>query len=82
MTTYQQALAAFLAREENAETALAERVGKSQAAINRYRNGKRFPDADTARIIDRETQGEVSFSIWQADFLSRSGLSAPSQSAA
>lgn len=81
--TYQQALAAFLAHAENAETALAERVGKSQAAINRYRNGKRFPDAETARLIDRETRGQVSFAIWQSDFLARSGLSTrPTQTAA
>ena len=72
--TYRQALTAFLSREENAETNLAERVGRSQAAINRYRNGKRFPDAETARLIERHTDGEVSFAVWQAEFLSRSGI--------
>lgn len=74
--TYQQSLSEFLSREENAEKALAGRIGKSQAAINRYRNGKRFPDAETAKLIERETAGEVPFAVWQQEFLARSGLTA------
>lgn len=74
--SYQHTLASFLSREENAEKGLAEKVGRSQAAINRYRNGKRFPDADTARLIDQHTDGEVPFAVWQADFMARSGLAA------
>jgi len=74
MNTFQSALAAYLSKDENAECALALKAGRSQAAINRYRNGKRFPDADTARAIDRSTDGAVPFSAWQADFLARSGI--------
>lgn len=74
MDTFQKALATYLKRDENAECALASKVGKSQAAINRYRNGKRFPDAETARLIDEQTEGEVPFAAWQADFLTRSGI--------
>lgn len=76
MTTYQDALAAYLDRPENTETALAENIGKSQASVNRYRNGERFPDSDTAKAIDLHTEGEVSFAIWRAEFLTRSGLAA------
>lgn len=76
MSTYSTLLAAFLARDENAETALAEKVGRSQAAINRYRNARRFPDADTARLIETHTNGEVPFAAWQSEFLARSGIAA------
>jgi transcriptional regulator with XRE-family HTH domain len=74
MNTFQAALKAYLDEDGNAESALAEKVGRSQAAINRYRCGKRFPDADTARLIEKHTSGAVPFSAWQADFLVRSGL--------
>lgn len=76
MSTYQSVLDAYLKCEENAEKALALKVGRSQAAINRYRNGKRFPDADTARLIEQHTAGQVSFAAWQADFLARAGIAA------
>tara|TARA_R110000868_G_C10795637_1_gene756676 strand:- start:36 stop:266 length:231 start_codon:yes stop_codon:yes gene_type:complete len=76
MTTYQDALAAYFAKSDRTEAALAEMIGKSQPAVHRYRKGQRFPDADTARVIDRQTGGEVPFSVWQADFLMRSGLAA------
>lgn len=82
MNTFQSALAAYLAKDENAECVLAEKVGRSQAAINRYRNGKRFPDAVTARAIHDQTDGEVPFAAWQEDFLARSGVSTPTASAA
>lgn len=77
MKTFQTALAAYLKRDENAESALASAIGRSQAAVNRYRNGNRFPDAQTARLIETKTGGEVPFSAWQADFLARSGISQP-----
>lgn len=76
MSTYRETLSQFLGREENSESALASKIGKSQAAVNRYRRGLRFPDAETARTIDAETAGEVPFAVWQAEFLSRSGIAA------
>lgn len=76
MSTYAASLDAFLKRPENKEIELAERIGKTQPAVNRYRNGERFPDADTARLIDSATVGEVPFAVWQAEFLTRSGLDA------
>lgn len=76
MTSYQAVLSAYLAKPENDESALAALVGKSQAAINRYRNGRRFPDAQTARLIDQSTNGEVPFSAWQDEFFARSGIAA------
>lgn len=74
--SYKDALADFLKGEDNTESALAAKIGKSQAAVNRYRNGERFPDADTARAIDASTNGAVPFTVWQAEFLSRSGIAA------
>ncbi len=76
MSTYRQALAAYLEQPSCTETALAEAIGKSQPAVNRYRNGERFPDAETARLIDLHTGGQVPFSAWQTEFLVRSGIAA------
>lgn len=81
MSIYQQRLADFLSRDENAESALAAKVGRSQASVNRYRNGRRFPDAETARLIEAHTGGEVAFALWQSEFLTRSGI-APQEQAA
>lgn len=74
--TYQDSLAAYFAAPDRTEGALAEAIGRSQATINRYRNGLRLPDAETARLIDQHTGGEVPFSVWQATFLARAGLAA------
>jgi transcriptional regulator with XRE-family HTH domain len=76
MTSYKDTLAAFLDKEENTESVLAEKVGRSQAAINRYRRGVRFPDAETARLIEQHTAGAVPFAVWQSDFLERAGIAA------
>lgn len=74
MSTYRDALGAFLSLPGNDEIKLAEQVGCTQATINRYRHGKRFPDAENARAIDRATAGAVPFALWQTEFLQRSGL--------
>jgi len=74
MSIYAETLDAYLKRAENKETELADRIERPQPTVNRYRNGKRFPDAETARRIDSATDGEVPFAIWQTEFLSRSGL--------
>lgn len=74
--TYKDALSAYLEKPGSTETALAEAIGRKQPTINRYRKGERFPDAQTARLIDERTGGEVPFSVWQAEFLNRSGLAA------
>lgn len=76
MSTYKDSLAAFLNKDENTESALAGEIGRTQAAVNRYRNGERFPDAETARLIDEKTKGEVPFDVWRAEFMARSGLDA------
>lgn len=76
MTTYRDALAAYLDRPDCTETALADAIGKTQPTVNRYRNGERFPDADTARLIEQHTGGVVAFVLWQGEFLSRSGIAA------
>lgn len=76
MSTYRALLEVFLGRPENTEKDLAEAIGKAQPTVNRYRQGERFPDADTARDIDKATGGDVPFSAWQREFLERSGIAA------
>ncbi len=76
MSRYSEALDAFLKKPGNSVTGLAEKVGTSQPNITRYRADERFPNADMARMIDRATEGEVSFMIWQAEFLRRAGVAA------
>jgi hypothetical protein len=74
MNIYASLLDGYLKRAENSETALADKLDKPQPTINRYRNGRRFPDAETARLIETATDGEVSFEVWQSVFLARAGL--------
>lgn len=74
MTTFQHSLSAWLSNEGNTQAALAAAVGKSQVTICRYVAGTRFPDAATAKAIDKHTAGNVPFSLWEADFLKRSGI--------
>lgn len=74
--TYKDALSAYLSKPGSTESALAEAIGCKQPTINRYRKGERFPDAQTARMIDERTGGEVPFAIWQSEFLARAGLAA------
>lgn len=76
MATYQQTLNAYLKRDGNTESGLADAINRSQPAVNRYRKGERFPDADTARAIETATGGAVPFSIWHAEFLGKSGIAA------
>ncbi len=84
MSTFQQALSSWLNEPGNTQAGLAAAVGTSQAAINRYARGVRFPDSIVAGKIDRHTDGAVPFAKWQAEFLERSGLDplAPSDEAA
>ena len=76
MQTYSDLLDAFISRPGQTEADLAARIDKTQPAVHRYRKGKRFPDAETARRIDAATSGEVPFSAWQSDFMARSGIAA------
>ena len=76
MTSYKDSLAAYLAKPDRTETALADAIGKTQPTVHRYRKGDRFPDAETARLIEAHTGGEVPFAVWQAEFMTRSGLAA------
>jgi len=74
MSTFQNALSAWLRSEGNTQTDLGAAIGKSQAAVHRYASGDRFPDATTARAIEQHTNGDVPFHLWQADFLARAGI--------
>lgn len=76
MSTYSEKLDAYLKDARETETDFAERLETTQVSVNRYRKGSRFPGSDMARRIDAETKGKVSFSDWQKEFLSRSGVAA------
>lgn len=69
-------MAAWLAIDGNTQAGLAEVIGKSQVAVHRYGSGDRFPDAETARLIDKHTGGSVPFDLWQREFLDRAGIAA------
>lgn len=74
--TYAEALREYLAQPDNKVGELATAVGTNQPNITRYRNGERFPNAEMARALDAATKGEVPFTLWQSEFLARSGLAA------
>jgi DNA-binding transcriptional regulator YdaS (Cro superfamily) len=80
MSSYKDTLRAWLtppegsARTEAAQTALGAAIGKTQSAVSRYAAGARFPDAETARKIERATQGAVPYSLWQSEALTRLGI--------
>jgi transcriptional regulator with XRE-family HTH domain len=76
MNAYQTALKHFLGREGVRQDDIAAKIGKSQPALNRYANGHRFPDAETARLIETATNGIVSFKLWQSVALDRLGIGA------
>lgn len=50
----------WLKAENLTEAAFAVRIEVSQAAVNRYRKGQRYPDRRVMRRIMRETLGSVS----------------------
>lgn len=74
MDDYRRALSAYLEPRDRTQEALADKIGRSQAAVNRYVNGERFPDADTARKIEEATDGAVSFALWQRVAMDRLGM--------
>lgn len=74
MDDYRRALGAYLEPKERTQEALAGLIGRSQAAVNRYATGERFPDADTARKIEEATEGAVPFDLWQRVAMDRLGM--------
>ena len=76
MSTYSASIEAYLASSNLSETGFAAALGRNQVTINRYRRGERIPDADTARLIDEFTKGQVPFEVWQREFLAKAGLQA------
>jgi len=76
MSSYQEILRKYVAEQANTQAALAEKIGRSQAAVNRYARGLRFPDSDTARQIDAATAGAVPFAVWQTEMARRLGMDA------
>lgn len=83
MGTYSDTLKAHLGGDDVNQERIAEAIGKSQASVSRYAKGLRFPDADTARAIERVTAGAVPFAIWQNEAMERAGIiPRPAESAA
>lgn len=76
MNPYQTALARFLDNPDVKQEDIAGKVGVSQAAINRYARGKRFPNAETAKEIERATGGCVAFALWQSVAAEKFGIAA------
>lgn len=76
MNAYQTALQHFLSRPGVKQEDIAAKIKKSQPALNRYARGKRFPDADTARLIEEATGGVVPFALWQSITLAKMGIAA------
>lgn len=76
MNAYQSALARFLDRSDIKQDDIAEKAGLSQAAINRYARGKRFPNADRAKLIATATGGAVPFELWQSVAAEKFGIAA------
>lgn len=74
MQIYSALLDAFIGRDGNTEADLAAKIKRTQPAVHRYRKGTRFPDADTARLIETATDGAVPFDAWRDEFLMRSGM--------
>ncbi len=73
---YASHIRTWLGEQEHKQSDLAETIGKTQAAVNRYARGLRFPDAATARKIEGATAGGVPFAVWQNEFMARSGIAA------
>lgn len=74
MNSYQTALARFLDKDGIRQDDIAAKVKVSQAAINRYAKGRRFPNAKTAKLIETATDGEVPFELWQQAAIERYGI--------
>lgn len=81
MASYSEAISAYLDMPDRGQAALAGAIGKTQAAVSRYATGVRFPDADTARAIDRATDGGIPFSLWQMEAARRIGLTPDAEAA-
>lgn len=77
MSIYARALSAYLASAGAMnQSDLAERAKCTQAAISRYANGERFPNSETASLIDEATGGMVPFDTWREVAAKRAGLAA------
>jgi transcriptional regulator with XRE-family HTH domain len=57
-------LKTFLTLDGNSEAKLAEALGVSQSTINRYANGKRWPDQSMIVRIKAATDNAVGFTDW------------------
>lgn len=71
---YASALAAYFEAERLKQEDFADLIACKQATVSRYLKGERFPNADTARAIDRATDGKVPFSLWRDVAAARLGL--------
>jgi transcriptional regulator with XRE-family HTH domain len=74
MDAYRRALSAYLEPQDRTQEGLALKIGRTQPAVNRYVNGERFPDAETARKIAEATDQAVPFDLWQRVAMDRLGM--------
>ena len=73
MDSYSDRLKAYLEGQPKQDD-FAARIKKSQPSVSRYASGDRFPDAETARVIDEASGGAVPFTLWQEEALRKLGL--------
>jgi len=64
-------LDSWLTHNGLAEAEFGKRIGRTQAAVNRWRRGLRIPDAPTQEKIKKETKGQVAPPDWHRMALAR-----------
>lgn len=74
MDAYSTALKHYLETPGVKQDTLAEAIGCKQPTVHRYAAGDRFPNSQTARLIDQATGGIVSFALWQSVAMKRLGI--------
>lgn len=64
-------IAQYLQANNITQTAFAEKIGVTQASMNRYVRGERTPSAGKMNAIHMATKGAVTLSDWVKDDLSQ-----------
>ncbi len=72
MDSYSDKLRAYLGTAKQDE--IAAKWGCTQPTVSRYERGDRFPNREMALKIDKATDGDLPFSLWEAEALKRLGF--------
>jgi DNA-binding transcriptional regulator YdaS (Cro superfamily) len=71
---YSKALAAYLRRTGTSQATLAAKIGCNQPSVHRLVTGVRLPRKELARNIEKATEGEVPFALWQTAKIEQLGI--------